>query len=91
MNNTEIVQPQTTKLPGGRTLNSQVWSFVVGYIISHWAIDDEGHHDVHISDVVLQVGIRQVQLCAPVSIIKTSAEDSVQTTQCEPDTNVRPN
>lgn len=37
----------------------------------HWTVDNEGHHDVHISDVLLQVWIRQVQLCAPVSNIKT--------------------
>ena len=37
----------------------------------HWSVDNEGHHDVHISDVLLQVWIRQVQLCAPVGDTKT--------------------
>lgn len=37
----------------------------------HWSIDNEGHHDVHVSNVLLQVWIRQVQLCAPVSNIKS--------------------
>lgn len=37
----------------------------------HWTVDNEGHHDVHVSDVLLKVWIWQVQLCAPVSNIKT--------------------
>lgn len=37
----------------------------------HWTVDYEGHHDVHISDVLVQVWIRQIKLCAPVSDIKT--------------------
>lgn len=32
---------------------------------SHWPIDDEGHHNVHISDVFPQVRVGQVQLRAP--------------------------
>lgn len=35
---------------------------------SHWPVDNEGHHDVHIGDVLLQVWIRQIQLCAPVNM-----------------------
>lgn len=35
------------------------------FLNSHWPVDDEGHHNVHISDVFLQVRVGQVQLCAP--------------------------
>lgn len=31
---------------------------------SHWPVDDEGHHHIHVCDVFLQVRIGQVQLGA---------------------------
>lgn len=37
----------------------------------HWPVYNESHHDVHISDVLLQVWIRQIQLCGPVGNITT--------------------
>lgn len=37
----------------------------------HWPVYNESHHDVHVSDVLLQVWIRQIQLCGPVGNITT--------------------
>lgn len=31
---------------------------------SHWAIDNEGHHNIHVSNILRQVRIGQVQFCA---------------------------
>lgn len=31
----------------------------------HRPVDDEGHHDVHVCDVLFQIWIQQLQLCAP--------------------------
>lgn len=31
---------------------------------SHRAVDNQGHHDVHVCNVLLEVGIEQVELCA---------------------------
>lgn len=37
---------------------------------SHWPIDDEGHHDIHVCNIFLQVRIWQVQF-------GTSAEEDI--------------
>ena len=35
-----------------------------GFLYSHWSVDNEGHHDVHVSYVLLEDRIGQIQLCA---------------------------
>lgn len=37
----------------------------VGHMYSHWSIDNKGHHNIHVSNVLLQIWIGEVQLCAP--------------------------
>lgn len=45
-------------------LNSDICRLMVSKKHSHWAIDNEGHHNIHVSDVLRQVRIGQVQFCA---------------------------
>lgn len=33
---------------------------------SHWSVDDQRHHHIHVGDVFLQIWIRQVHLCTSV-------------------------
>lgn len=51
--------------------NAQKKNQVIRKFIHEWSlhrsINNEGHHDVHVSYVLLQVWVRQVQLFAPVT------------------------
>lgn len=56
------------KLPTRRQPDFVQWSVYNTGIEkhSHWPVDDEGHHHIHVSNVLSQVRIGQVQFCASV-------------------------
>lgn len=48
---------------------------------SHWPIDNESHHHIHVCNILLQVRIGQVQFCTSEkeNSVKVILTDSVQT------------
>lgn len=51
---------------------------MVSKIHSHWPIDNESHHNIHVCNIFLQVRIGQVQFCTSkrnsIKVISTDSE-----------------